>query len=90
MANFLLIARFTFSDVPLRLFDSPICAEAEAKRIHDDRSLLETKWQNSIDAWNDGDGSLKSEDFIAAVVLCIDAQTGYPTRVTFDSTHRPF
>ena len=86
MAHFLLIARFTVSDIPLRLFDSPILAEAEAKRLQADTSLFKTKWKNSIDAWCDGDGSTESEEFIGVVVLCIDAQTGYPMKVTFDST----
>lgn len=89
MAHFLLIARFSVSDIPLRLFDSPILAEAEGKRLQADLSLLKTKWKNSIDAWCDGDGSTESEEFIGTVVLRIDAQTGYPTRVLFDSTGLP-
>ena len=89
MAHFLLIARFTVSDIPLRLFDSAILAEAEAKRLQSDVSLLKSKWQNSIDAWRDGDGSTDSEEFIGAVVLWIDGQTGHPKKVLFDSTVLP-
>ena len=79
--DYLLIARFTSGDIPLRLFGSQVWAETEAKTLHADPSLLKTKWQISLDVWQWNPG-----DFVGALVLCIDALNGYPTGVAFDST----
>lgn len=82
MAHYLLIARFTMDDIPLRLFGHPVMAKDEAKQIEDDPSLLATKWRHVIDMWpNNSPGG-----FVDALVLQIDELSGYPLGVTFDST----
>lgn len=80
-ADYLLIARFTSGDIPLRLFGSQVGAETEAKTLHANPSLLNVKWQSSLCVWQWHPG-----DFVGALVLCIDALNGYPTGVAFDST----
>lgn len=84
--HYLLIARFTMDDIPLRLYDSYDCAaaEAEAKAIHADPTLLDTKWKCSLDKWPGLPGG-----FVGVIVLSISDIDGYPSKVLFDSTAEP-
>lgn len=84
--HYLLIARFTMDDIPLRLYDaySGPTAEADAKAIHADPTLLNTKWKRSLDKWPGLPGG-----FVGAIVLSISDLDGYPAKVRFDSTTEP-
>lgn len=84
--HYLLIARFSMGDIPLRLYDSYDCAaaEAEAKAIHASPTLLSTKWKRSLDKWPWLPGG-----FVGVIVLSISDIDGYPSKVLFDSTADP-
>ena len=85
--HYLLIARFTMDDIPLRLYDAYDCAaaEAEAKAIHADPTLLDTKWKRSVEKWP----LTPRGDLVGAIVLSISELDGYPAKVRFDSTTEP-
>lgn len=84
--HYLLIARFTMDDIPLRLYGAydgaAADAEADAKAIHADPTLLDTKWKRSVDKWP----LTPRGDFVGAIVLSFADRDGYPRQVTFDST----
>lgn len=85
--HYLLIARFTMDDIPLRLYGSydGATAEADAKAIHADPTRLDTKWARSMDKW-----PLPARgDFVGTIVLSINELDGYPSKVRFDSTAEP-
>ena len=84
--HYLLIARFTMDDIPLRLYDRDgwAAAEADARAIHADPVLLDTAWKRSLDKWPGMQSSI--ECFVGAIVLSIAERDGYPREVTFDST----
>lgn len=84
--NYLLIARFAMGDIPLRLYGdySGPTAEADAKAIHADPTLLDTKWKRSLDKWPGRPGG-----FVGAIVLSINDLDGWPAKVRFDSTTEP-
>lgn len=80
--HYLLIARFSMDDIPLRLYDNFIEPEADAKAIDADPGLLGTKWQLSLAAWPHG----VSGGFVGMIVMSISERDGYPWKVLFDST----
>ena len=84
MTYYLLIARFTWDDVPLRLFGNPFWAHVEAQQLEANPSLLETKWIDSLRVWPAGKGDHDLlGDFVGALVLKINKLSGYPKEVTF-------
>lgn len=80
--HYLLLARFSMDDIPLRLYGNRAMAEDAAKAIDADPGLLKTKWQRSLASWPHG----VSGGFVGMIVLSISDSDGYPGQVTFDST----
>lgn len=80
--HYLLLARFSMDDIPLRLYGNRAMAEDAAKAIDADPGLLKTKWARSLAAWPHG----VSGGFVGMIVMSISESDGYPGQVTFDST----
>lgn len=80
--QYLLLARFSMDDIPLRLYYNRAMAEEAARAIDADPGLLSTKWKRSLAAWPHG----VSGGFVGMIVMSISEVDGYPEQVTFDST----